>query len=1134
MKRSGLSAPMALFTALAVLWMPLAAEAQTPPVCQTTGPRVDNRDGYFVNLEEGPVAPLALTAGGAELWAVNLPDASVTVFSTAVPTNLTVLANVKVALGPVAVASRPSAVPEEMWVVCQSSNSVVIVDRASRRVLDSIRLKSEPSGIVFNSTGSKAWISLSASNQIAEINTATRTVATNLDFGTPFPSPTSAVVHVEEPRSLLLDGTNLYALSFESGNGTMPALGTILTDLIFNLWSFYNPAATPIIPPPPDRDVLRFQVPGPSAASEALWRTGSINFDLKKNNNTGELWVSNVDHNNTLVGEFQFGTNNPIARHRLTHALPLAAGTPAPLTPPASLDLNSGALPGLLSQGYACSMPNQMAFAASFQTLYVGCYETHNVAVVDLSGATPTVVAELRGLTTFSSTRHQNFGVRGLVLHPNQNVVYTYSRDNRVQVYSVPVASGSVNAPVQTVSIGFDVTPALAREGRFVAINSLRAQNKVQSCNTCHVDGHLDRIAWDLSDFTGDLSLASPLGRVPKGTKTTLSLRGIEETPPFHWRGDRADLAFFNPAFQGLLGGTQLSPTEMSQFEAFVFSLSYPANPNQQENRALSSNPPPLPNAVQGEFAFRCLTAHTVSFDTNTPATTQAISCQFCHGMAGGSGTNHQINNDITGLLADDATQLRGLFDKESDIVNYASLYPPPPPPPTPPASPFQVYPLDKVPATGWGFGNTGSFADTVADFVNLGVFQTAQLTQTDRNNIVAFLSELDTGMPPAAAYAWTLNPASAATPVATHPFTTLLQGQASPVNTANIDLILRGWMFVGGVARNIGMKYNPATAVFDTDTTGVGPFAYTTLVATAAAGRGVFLLVGTPRGSGYRLGLDSDMDFALDGNEPAAGAVVGIADTDGDGFPDGYEMRLGSNPANPLSLPPPSTTPPLFAVAPAIAWKSAGIAKLRWQTKNEGTSRIEVRIAGAAPGSLPLVVKEDLQFKKEHVLVVRGIPPGQSYDVYVKSTDPAAPGNTSTFIFNNVAIQGLDFQSVHIAQTVVTPVTIACGSKAKLMASFTLVDQSGNPVPGATVTFTEVEWVPGAGSGNSILPAPVTSGPSNALGIATAGPFVTSLNACAGAVSEVFATAVTDPTTNLLYFHPLDGQTGFWGQLPF
>ncbi len=335
--------------------------------------------------------------------------------------------------------------------------------------------------------------------------------------------------------------------------------------------------------------MLQFTVPGPNPASVALWRAGSINFDVKKNSNTGELWVSNVDYNNTLMGEFQFGTNNPIARHRLTHALPLAAGSAAPLTAPASLDLNSGALSSLISQGYACSMPNQMAFTASFQTLYVGCYETHNVAVVDLSGAVPQVVAELRGLTTLGSGLHQNFGVRGVLLHPSAGALYTYSRDNRIQVYALPVASGSVNAPVQTLSIGFDVTSASTKEGRFVNINSLRAQNKVQSCNTCHVDGHLDRIAWNLSDFTGDLTVVSPLGRVPKGTKVTMSLRGIEETPPFHWRGDRADLANFNPAFQGLLGAAQLSAREMAQFESFIFSLSYSANPRQQENRTLTA-----------------------------------------------------------------------------------------------------------------------------------------------------------------------------------------------------------------------------------------------------------------------------------------------------------------------------------------------------------------------------------------------------------------------------------------------------------------------------------------------------------------------------------------------------------------
>ncbi len=310
--------------------------------------------------------------------------------------------------------------------------------------------------------------------------------------------------------------------------------------------------------------------------------------------------------------------------------------------------------------------------------------------------------------------------------------------------------------------------------------------------------------------------------------------------------------------------------------------------------------------------------------------------------MAGASGTNNQINNDINGLLAEDATQLRGLFDKESDIVDYASLYPPPP---APPVSLFQSIPLDRVPATGWGFGNTGSFADTVTNFVNLGVFHTQQLTPTDRANIVVFLGELDTGTPPAAAYAWTLNAASAATPVANHPFTTLLQGQAtrsvpgSNINDSNIDLVVRGWMVVGATPKNIGMKYNDVTGKFETDTTGVGPFSYANLVTTVTSNRGAFLLMGTPRGSGYRLGLDSEMDFALDGDELAAGAVVGVADTDGDRFPDGYEMSHGSNPASAASLPPPDITAPTFPPpgSPTLAWKSANTPRCAGRPLRKG-----------------------------------------------------------------------------------------------------------------------------------------------------------------------------------------------------
>lgn len=1090
--------PTALGLAALMLFAPYSGAQLDDDCPDPTTPEIDLRDGWFVNLEEGPVHPLEMTADGTELWALNIPNASVVPFDATNPTQLVPKPAIKVGLGPVSIRRRPNS--NEMWVTCQSSNAVFIVDAVQKRLVDSIRLVDEPAGLIFDAAGARAWVTLGASNQVAEIDTTTHAVTT-LEFATPYPTTASTPIHAEEPRALLLDGSSLLVLSFESANGTFFD-NTLPGDPIHDLWEHHYGGQLPHSPvPPPDRDVLRLAVAGsPSAPSVALWRTGSINFDLKKDN-AGELWVSNVDYNNTLIGEFQF-PGGQIAQHRVTHAPPLAPGLPPPSTPPASIDLNTDVLASLADLGYACAMPNEMAFSADFQTLYVGCYETHNVAVVDLSGPTPLVVAELRGLVGLP--RPQNVGVRGLVLREDDGVLHAYTRDSKVLTYAVPVAPGTVNAPLQSVAIDFDVTPRRVLEGRFHHINALRAASKVQSCNTCHVDGHLDRIGWDLSDFTGDLTVDPPLGRVPKQTKVTMSLRGIEETPPFHWQGDRADLAAFNTAFPGLLGAPQLSASEMAAFSDFVFSLSYPANPRQALDRSLS------PQAQAGATAFRCQPAHEVDFDTDPATPSTPVTCQSCHSLAGGSGTNNQINNDVDGLFAivEDATQLRGLFDKESDTIDFNGIF----------AGPHLF-----MPATLWGFSSIG-FVDTVADFVGLPVFDL--LVPPQPADIVQFLSEFDSGMPSAAAYAWTLTQAKAGAP--NPPALTVLKPQA---DAGNIDLVVRGWQAVGGVVRPIGLLYDSGSNTFLPDTTSLGPQTYTQLNNRVAAGRAVYAFIGVPRRSGTRLALDQEMDWARDGDEAAAGAVVGRADTDADGFPDGYEMRLGSQPNNPASLPPPEAVAPGFPPPPQpqpeVSWVNGSVAKVRWLTDEEATSRVEVHPAGSVAVP-PLAVREDLQPKKEHVLVVRGLQPG-TFDVHVKSTDPASPGNTGTWVISNVLVAPPDFRSVRIAQTTLTAAPAAPGNPVQLTATFQLVDETGAPIAdGATVDFHQVEWIPGGGNSTASPQLRTTTGSVGGIASLT---FTSHNLAGSTGKAEAYAIHVKDPTTHRLYFHPLDGQFGFWAQ---
>jgi hypothetical protein len=148
-----------------------------------------------------------------------------------------------------------------------------------------------------------------------------------------------------------------------------------------------------------------------------------------------------------------------------------------------------------------------------------------------------------------------------------------------------------------------------------------------------------------------------------KGPMVTQSLRGLGGTEPLHWRGDRADLAAFNPAFVSLLGAPrQLSPTELSAFEAFVRSLAYPPNPLENLDRT-PPDPADGPSAMRGQFVY-------MSERTDR----RIFTCNDCHTISPGfgPGTNGLIIPGIVLVGIDNVSesqdlkvpQLRGLYEK--------------------------------------------------------------------------------------------------------------------------------------------------------------------------------------------------------------------------------------------------------------------------------------------------------------------------------------------------------------------------------------------------------------------------------------------------------------------------------------
>ena len=92
-----------------------------------------------------------------------------------------------------------------------------------------------------------------------------------------------------------------------------------------------------------------------------------------------------------------------------------------------------------------------------------------------------------------------------------------------------------------------------------------------------------------------------------KGPMTTQTCRGMVDSGPLHWRGDRtvrdsagnpipgesiefAAFKQFNPAFVGLLGReTELSEPDMELFADFALRLAFPPNPLRNIDNSLTA-----------------------------------------------------------------------------------------------------------------------------------------------------------------------------------------------------------------------------------------------------------------------------------------------------------------------------------------------------------------------------------------------------------------------------------------------------------------------------------------------------------------------------------------------------------------
>ncbi|MEZ4649280.1 MAG: FlgD immunoglobulin-like domain containing protein [Candidatus Eisenbacteria bacterium] len=552
-------------------------------------------------FESPPVHPIEISADGARLLAVHQADDRLLVFSLDGSGTPVLVQEIMVGLEPVTVREHT---PDEVWVVNHLSDSISIVDLGAGQVSATLLVGDEPTDVVFAGSPERAFVCISRERVVRVYDPSDLNAA-------PFDIPMTQV----DPLALAVspDGASVYVAALSSGNetttvpptsvekaggppppdppmsGDLPTPprvslivqhdGTAWRDEVGGDWSAYVPYRVY------DNDVVRIDVASGTIAQNYVG-VGTTLFGLAVHPIDGRLYVSNQEAFNLI--RFEPKLKSHFAANRVTVVEP-GTGTVVPSDLNTHIDYNdpAGNDP---ERALSLSIPTSITVGTDGH-VYVAAFGSAKVGVLDQFGVVQRRI-------------DVGDGPCGVALDEARNRLYVLGR--------IPGGLDVVDLTDDSVThlgVGFDPTPQQIHAGRkrFYDGRASSAHGDL-SCATCHVYADMDHVAWDLGDPQGEFIVGisgAHAGYHPmKGPMMTQPLKGMVDTDPFHWRGDRPLLTDFNQTFVKLMGRAfELSALEFLEMETFLNAVVYPPNPFRPLDGTL---PDPIsgPNPTRGEQLF--------------------------------------------------------------------------------------------------------------------------------------------------------------------------------------------------------------------------------------------------------------------------------------------------------------------------------------------------------------------------------------------------------------------------------------------------------------------------------------------------------------------------------------------------
>jgi len=666
----------------------------------------------FVNWETPHVHPLDLTPDATRLLAVNTADNRLEVFDIQGGTPVH-LASVPVGLSPVSVRARSS---NEAWVVNHVSDSVSIVDLTQQHVIRTVDTLDEPADVVFAGTPERAFVSCSQANMIQVF-----------EPDSPEQAPLEIPIDAEDPRAMAVspDGTTVYVAIFESGNRSTILGGGSSTEGFFppnvvsdplgpyggvnpppNFGAGFDPPLNPVNPEPPrvglivkqdaanrwlddnrgdwtsfvsgadaplsgrpvgwellDRDVAAID----ASTMELSYASGLMNLcmALAVNPATGGVTVVGTEALNEI--RFEPNLSGRFLRVNLGIVDAIQPNSHAIVDLNPHLTYATSTIPQA-ERDLSIGDPRGIVWDSQGTRGYVAGMGSNNLVLIDAAGIRNGI----------EPTVEVGEGPTGLALDEARDRLYVLNK------FEASISVVDTVAETELFRVSFhDPSPAAIELGRghLYGTHETSGLGHV-ACASCHPDGRMDRLAWDLGDPAGEMKTFNQncnfgsdgpddldgfefLGPGPcedwhpmKGPMVTQTLQDIIGKEPHHWRGDRDGLEEFNQTFMNLQGDDELLTTaQMQEFEDFLATIHLPPNPFRTFNNGLSTDLPlpghffagvggpegePLPNG-NAALAFQ-------SFKDHHLVHTLGISCSECHTLPTGMGTNDVMTLSENGL----------------------------------------------------------------------------------------------------------------------------------------------------------------------------------------------------------------------------------------------------------------------------------------------------------------------------------------------------------------------------------------------------------------------------------------------------------------------------------------------------